>query len=371
MGRGARLSGAGAGPSLALGHYHLSAMALAGRTARRRGKGARWLAAAIVATLLILLVDAALHSRSDAPVQQVAAGQWVDRVLPVIATSNEEGQQLASLWSSAATTGSSEVAQVLQQVSAGAASAYSEVSKLRPPSTLVPAADLLEACLLARSEGAKQLQQAIDAALGAPLGTAPSASEVQAAELDIQTGDEDYQLFQQNLPNLGLSMPASVWMSSPSVYSPTELQVFVTTVENHSSSTPVDEVKIYSLSTSPPPVSMSGSTEVLPDSSTITVTVVVADVGNQQDNNLTITAAISPSTTGTSSVRDFANLSPGQATTIQNMGPLYPPEGTPFTLTVTVTGPAGSSIPPATESMTLSMPAPPPATTTTTVRPGG
>jgi len=52
-------------------------MALAGRSSRR-GAGARWLAIGIVVTLLVLLIDASLHSRSQSPGQQLAAGTWVD-----------------------------------------------------------------------------------------------------------------------------------------------------------------------------------------------------------------------------------------------------------------------------------------------------
>ncbi len=73
-------------------------MALAGRSARRGGGGSRWLFIGIALTLLVLLVDASLHSRSSGPGQQLAAGAWVDRALPIIATSNAEGKELAGLW---------------------------------------------------------------------------------------------------------------------------------------------------------------------------------------------------------------------------------------------------------------------------------
>ena len=46
-----------------------------------------------------------------------------------------------------------------------------------------------------------------------------------------------------------------------------------------------------------------------------------------------------------SSVRDFVDLTPGQAQTVEGMGPLTPPQGVPVTLTVTVTPPAGSPTP--------------------------
>ncbi|HMC39678.1 MAG TPA: hypothetical protein VKI19_08450, partial [Acidimicrobiales bacterium] len=68
---------------------------------------------------------------------------------------------------------------------------------------------------------------------------------------------------------------------------------------------------------------------------------------------------------GTSSVRDFVNLGVGQAYSIVGLGPLNPPQGVPVTLTVTVSPPAGSLIPPVSQPIVFQMPAPPPPTTTT------
>ena len=94
---------------------------------------------------------------------------------------------------------------------------------------------------------------------------------------------------------------------------------------------------------------------MLPNSSTLAVTVVVADTGNQPEKDLTVTAAIA--TTGTSSsVRDFIDLTPGQARTVSQMGPLNPPQGVPVTLTVSVKPAAGSDTPPVSKSLTFLMP---------------
>ncbi|MGH9115348.1 MAG: hypothetical protein ACRDWW_05900 [Acidimicrobiales bacterium] len=340
-------------------------MALGGRSARRGGGGLRWLAVGVVLTLLILLIDASLHSRSPGPSQQMAAGAWVDRVLPIIDESTQEGQQIAGIWARGLTMRPTEVATQLDQTAAAAAQAYHDVIGLRPPVALAGPAGLLDASLLARSEAAGQLRSA----LGPDAGSTP-VSAIQSAGSHIQVGDSAYQLFAQSMPRSVPAMPPSLWLADPAPYQPQAVRIFLASFQSAGASTPVHKVEIYALTTTPSPVSTQGATQVLPDARAMTVTIVVANVGNQSEKNLTVTAAISPSK-GASSARDFLDLQPGQAHSIVGLGPLNPPEGTPVTLSVTVTAAAGSPVPPVTTSLVFSMPAPPPATTVPASKPSG
>lgn len=340
-------------------------MALAGRSTRR-GAGARWLITGVVITLLVLLIDASLHSRSPVPGQQLAAGAWVDRVLPVITESNTESARLQQLWSGALTMKASAVSSEIDQLASGTAGAYKTVVSLRPPSQLAGAAGLLEACLLARSQAVSSLQGSFEQALSQPTSTGASVASIQTAGNDLQVSDQAYRLFVSTLPHIGVGMPPSAWLGDPGPYQPASAQVFLASLHNAGSSTPVHQVTIYAVNTTPSPVSDQGGIQILPDAKAITVTIVVADTGNQRESNLTVTASISPAS-GPSSAKDFVNLTPGQAHTILNLGPLYPPQGTPVTLTVTVAPSAGSQTPPTTKTINFSMPAPPPPSTTSVV----
>ena len=339
-------------------------MALAGRSARR-GAGARWLFIGIVITLVVLLVDASLHSRSPGPGQQLAAGAWVDRALPLIAASNTEGAQLDQLWSNGLSMKPAEITALVDQVSSGATGAYKKAVALRPPSNLAGSAGLLEACLLARSQAAALIQGAVVQTLDASVAGGQQSSQLQTAGNDLQVADQAYQLFASTIPKIGVTMPASQWLGNANPYQPQSAQVFLASLHNSASSTPLHEVSIYAVTTTPSPVGAQGPTEVLPDAKAITVTIVVADTGNQPERNLTVTATVSPSS-GAASAKDFVDLLPGQAHTIVNLGPLNPPQGVPVTLTITVTPPAGSPTPPSTKTVVFSMPAPPPSTTATT-----
>ena len=359
--------------------------------------------------MLILLIDASLKSRSPAPRQQLAAGTWVDRVLPVIASSTEEGQVIAGIWANGLKTSGPTLAASINSVAAGAAKDYQSVVALHPPDSLLGPAGLLEASLLARSEAASDLQKALIATLGSaagqgppasgatpgattsttavtaaaggstpgstttttapPVGAPPSAEVplVSTAGSEIQVGDSAYSLFVNSVPaSLGIHMPASAWATDLTPYSPPSAQVFLASLQTAMVTTPVHQLKVLGVTLTPAPVSTNGTVEVLPDATAVTATIVIADTGNQPESNLTVTAAISPASSGTSSVRDFVSLQAGQAYTITGLGPLDPPQGPTVTLTVTVAPPAGSPTPPATSTVAFSMPAPPPPTTTTT-----
>jgi hypothetical protein len=360
-------------------------MALAGRSTRRGSAGVRWLAVGLVLTLFVLLIDASLNSRSQSPGRQLAAGAWYDRALPVITTSTAEGRIVASVWTKGPSQPPAMIASEISQVAAGASQAYQQIVKLRPPAALMGQAGLLEACLLARSQAAASLKAAFTDTLGAafpgarpaptttttaPAGVGvvpPAVVAVQTALSRIQVGDQAYQLFASTMPSdLRLLVPSSVWLRDPGPYQPQNAQVFLTALHSAAVTTPVHQLSIFSLTTDPPSVSTRGPIQVLPDATAMTVTLVVANVGNQPENNLTVTASISPPTAGTSSVRDFVDLAPGQAHSIVGLGPLNPPLGVPVTLTITVTGLSGSATPLTTTHLVFQMPAPPPPSTTTT-----
>lgn len=351
-------------------------MALVSRSVRRGGTGRRWLLIGIVITLFVLLIDASLHSRSSGPSNQLATGAWVDRALPLVTTSTEEGRQLATVWSGGLHLPGPALSSELDQIASGAASAYRQAAALRPPDNLAGPAGLLDASLLARSEAATAVKDALTPVL---LGTQSAASRngsgaalagIEAGGQDLQIGDQAYRLFLQSLPNVGVTIPGSAWGADPTPYRPATAQVFLISLGNSVSATAVHQVRIDSITTSPGLVASNGNVQILPDAPAMSVTVVLSDTGNQAENNLTVTAAIGFGR-AFSSVRDFVSLAPGQSRTVQSMGPLVPPQGVDVRLTVTVTPPAGSPTPPVSQTVIFMMPAPPPPTTTTVPAPAG
>lgn len=294
--------------------------------------------------------------------------------MPIITTSTEEGQQLAAIWANGLKMPAATLDAQLNQLANGSASAYQQLVNLRPPTNVAGAAGLLDVSLLVRSQAAATLRNTLHPVLvsAGPAASASTAAEpanltaIQTAGNDMEVGDQAYRLFAQSLPKVGVTMPQSVWVSNPAPYQPAQATVFLSSLQSAMSATPIHQIKIYALGTSPSPESSAGTVEVLPDSRALAVTVVLADVGNQAENNLTVTASIAPGGVS-SSVRDFLSLVPGQAQTIAGMGPLTPPQGVNVTLTVTVTSSSDATTAPlATSTVVFMMPAPPPPTAATT-----
>lgn len=370
-------------------------MTLAGLPSRRRGAGLRWITIGVVATILILLIDASLKSKSPTPARRLAVGAWIDQALPAITSSTAQGQVIAGIWSGGLSRSGPAIAALIDGAAAKSASDYAAVSKLDPPSSLGGAAGLLEASLLARSEAASTVQQVLLATLGAAAGpsspgvTTDSSAASPSAEApllakaasDIAVGDQAYQLFLSTFPaSAGVKMPPSTWGSDLKPYQTQQAQIFLTTLQSAMTTSPLYQLSILSTSISPSPITTKGSILVVPDSSAISVDLVVADTGNQPVSHVTVTATISPASSGSSTVRDFVNLAVGQAYAISGLGPLNPQKGTPVTLTVsadatppTQSGNAGSRptvVKSASTTLTFEMPAPPPPASSTTTAVG-
>lgn len=344
-------------------------MALAGRSSRSGG-GRRLLIVVLLLTIVVVVIDASLKSRAPAPVQTLDGQMWVDRVLPVIADSTAQGEEIARIRANGLGLGAVSIRDELDRIAQSAKRDYQSVVTLRAPAGVSGASGLLQACLLVRSQAARSLAGAMVAALsGAPPTSSgdPNVAAVAAAGRDFQIADQAYKLFASNVPaSLGVTVPPSTWVSDGSAYDPGALQVYLVALRNASSLAPVHQLTIQAVSTNPPPVGTAGSVQQIPPTKGIAITIVVADTGNQPEANLTVTATITPPAAGqASSVRDFMSLTPGtsKASTI---GPLVPPSGSPSVLTVTVTPPPGSPTAAVTSTIQLEVAAPPPPSTTTT-----
>jgi hypothetical protein len=328
---------------------------------------------AIAVTLLVVLVDASVKSRSAGPVQTLDADTWIDRALPIIAASSAQGQTIANLQANAIHMPAQAIAAQLSQTTAAAKQSYQQALALRAPSNVAGPAGLLTTCLLVRSQAVDSFAKAMNAALVDPPPTSSSDPNIQAmisAGQDFQIADRSYQLFLADMPKLGVTLPASQWYTTPGFYQPGGLQIFLTTLRNSTNLNPVHQLDIAALSTNPAPVSAQGTMQILPPTTQLGVSIVVADTGNQSEPNLTVTATITPALYGPSqTVRDFVSLVPGGASSM-TIGPLYLPQGAPVTLTAAITPPTGSTTPPASATITIEVPSPnPPSTSAPTAAP--
>ncbi len=331
--------------------------------------------ATLIVTIVVVLIDASLKSQSPAQAQTLSGQAWIDDVLPVIAASTTEGREITQIRTAGIGMSATAISGQLTQAATAAQHDYQSVVALKTPASLGGSPGLLEASLLVRAQAAQAAATAVRSVLSGSAPTAATDPNVEAlatAGQDFAVADRAYQLFATSVPKaVGVTMPASQWVADPTVWDPAGLQVFLVSLRSGTSLTPVHQVTIQAVSTNPPPVGTTNGVQQFAPARGITVTVVMADTGNQPEKNLTVTASVAPAAPNqTSQVRGFASLTPGssQATTI---GPIVPASGAPVTLTVTITPPTGSTTPPVTSTLQIELAAPPTPTTTTTTRPVG
>ncbi len=311
-------------------------MPLAGRS-RRRGNAKWWLVAGVVATLLVLLVDASIKARPAGPGRTLAADAWADRVLPVIGDSTSQGIELNQLRANGTGMNATALTAQYHQVVQQANTSLSTVKGLSPPAQVNVANGLLTACLQTRAQAATTIWQAVMQFLAAPLGTDPTAAVTAISNAVAQFGvaNQAYQLFVKSMPNLHVGWPASTWDPMPAAYSQPALTSFLTTVRRGSGLASAPDLAVVSVTTSPAAVSVDGTTQVLAPSAALTVQATVSNVGNVEEKGVAVTASISPAGSPPGSVSQPVTLQPGQVATL-TLGPLHPPIGPTVTLTVSM-----------------------------------
>jgi len=311
-------------------------MALGTRPARAPRRGGRpWLFFALLATVLVLVVNAAMSARSPAPARQEAEQTYLDATLPAIQQSSQQGLDIGDVLAQALTLSPGTITGHLNEDIAQSLQTLVEVQKLNPPVAVKTAAALLDAALAMRAAGTKALGQAITVAMGSQAATT-GVNDLVSVGLDFQASDRAYSLFQQAMPPQSTPIPNSVWVTNAQTYSAATLLVFVNGVRAHASLTPINDVSVVLVTTDPAPVNLLNGVQILPITHTLSLQVVVADSGNQAESNVMVTAGITPSAIGaTQSVRQFVDLTPGQTRTV-SLGGLRVMPDQATTLTVEI-----------------------------------
>lgn len=319
-------------------------MAMGSRARPTRRRRRPWLLVGVVGTALVLLINAAMSARSSAPARQLAEQSYVDQLLPAIQESSQEGRDIGVMRSQALSLSATTIAGRISGLVTQSQRTVSSVSHLNPPASVKTAHSLLVASLAMRAEGVKALGQA----MGTALSGKPIDAGVQALAdvgLDLQAADRAYRLFEQAMPPLGVALPDSTWVPNSETYSSAGLSVFVASLRSAGSLAPIHDVAVTLVTTEPPPVNIQGALQILPIAKLLNLQIVVADVGNQPEKNLTVSATITPSAIGpTQMLRDFVDLSPGLTRTV-SLGGLRVQPSAPTTLTVRIDPAPGQTNP--------------------------
>ncbi len=115
-----------------------------------------------------------------------------------------------------------------------------------------------------------------------------------SAVSDFKVSDSAYQLFTKDLPKLGVTMPTSAWSTSAGTYEPQGLSAFASRLVAGVTKTDPHKLHIDAITTDPPTLSVQGSLQVLSPATTVSVTAVVADLGQSAEQGVKVTATITP-----------------------------------------------------------------------------
>lgn len=308
---------------------------MAGPRPRRRALG--FVIVAAIVTVIVLIAVSGGSSRPNAPeLVQV----YLDQVHPGIQKSAQDGADLADIRANAAKLGRDGVDRRLDRLAKSVDTTLSDVDALTPPASMRVAHAYLVAALGVRSKGVHAARGAFDSSLtltaAADQGTSDAVDQLVAVGQDLTLGDRAFGLFTGALPPTIAPPPPAVWVTTPSDWASAELQTFVVLLRSTASLTAVHDVAMVAFQTDPPAVSTTADgIEVIPASKAMSISMVVQNVGNQPERQVTVTALLTLSNGSQQSLRDFIDLAPGQrrAITLQS---LHPTTGTSGTLQVVV-----------------------------------
>jgi hypothetical protein len=304
-------------------------MASSGTGRRRR----RWLVVAAALSLLALLINATVSSGSSTQARVIAGQGFLDQVRPLVTRSTNEGTDIADVRNNAGKLGRDGVMARLARVSRDADDVLTQARRLKAPANMATARDLLMATFAIRKETTVAVTKGLTAAVSKG-STDDAVGQLLEAGRDLLAGDRSYQLFQRDVsPKVG-DVEDSQWVTDADSWSEPVLAAFVAGLRSSAAASPIHDLRVVLVTTDPVPVGTEGTSEVLPTAKLLKLQIVVANVGNEAEKRLTVSATITPASIGPSDTsRDFVDLTPGQRKTVL-LGTLRPTPGTPTALLI-------------------------------------
>jgi hypothetical protein len=285
--------------------------------------------------LLAIGVHAIAGGSRDEKLRQLG---YLDDVRPLVADSSAQGADLASLRESAADLGRPGIRRRLDHIVTGARATLKEANDLRPPSDASEAHSLLVATLELRVLGAAAASKAmVDA-----LGNQPPPTVVDrlvAAGKNLTAGDQAYRAFTDVVATslakgTASAVAPSAWVPDGTQWEEPELTAFVNILKANSSVNPVVDVATILVETTPAAVGTEGTKLLLPKTSSVRLQVVVANIGNQPQKHVAVTASLSVNNGPPDVATNYVDLSPGKRQAIGVRGLKASPGDAVLTVTI-------------------------------------
>jgi len=304
----------------------------------RRGPLRPVLVVLVVLTVLtvgIIVLGAKHTSPTEARTQALA---YVDRVRPVAERSSATGRDVAALLERAVGLDRALIERELARAGAEADAALVDARAIPATPGGALAQDLLVGALGGRATAVKDLRAAFAQALNAGTPAVPAVQALADVGRDLEAADGAYRLFGRNLPPGAEPPPDSRWVPDPQAWSAPVLGAFVTALRNSKNLAPVHDLAVLVAVPDPGPAGKEeGGIQVLAQVSTIRLQVVVANQGNQAEQDVPVIASTqSFDGSPADSRRVTLDLQPGQRRALENLELKAPPVGATFAIIVRV-----------------------------------
>lgn len=304
---------------------------------RRRRRRSRWVLVGVLLSVMALLANAGVSSRSTGPAKRLAGLAYVDQVRPHVEASNRQGAEVGEVRDGAAALGRDGIRRKMERVRRDSAAELRGVREIEAPPDLYAGHTLLVSTMVLRAGATAKMTDALMAALGTRSPEPAVDVLVEAAE-DIVAADHTYRAFVDLVVVKGARgplLPESSWVADRTAWERPAVSAFVSALRASRVSTPVHDVGVLTFSTDPKPVANEGGDAVLPLMKTLRVEAVVANIGNAAEAGVPVVATLTGPEGKADTARQFVDLAPGQRRTVA-LGGLRAVPGGPSVLTVVV-----------------------------------
>lgn len=281
------------------------------------------LVAAVVVLGVIIGEVAADVVDSGRAAGRVAAETYVAELIPVVEDSTGLANTMHLVRNSAATLDRTSLERALGNLVTGTAENRAQLLSLGVPAPTARSGRLLETALDDRSEGARDLAQAVALAISPASGTtqarASAASLVVKAGKALIVGDEDYVNFVRSLPRYSHSgrLPASRWVHSPSSWVDSSAVTWVAQLSTLPKLEAHEDLVIVALTLQPPVVRING----LPTTTTTPPTTTTSSTTTTSTTTTTPTTIPGATTSSTTSTTSTTTTSTSTTTTTTQLPP--------------------------------------------------
>jgi len=288
-----------------------------------------------VLTVGVIVLGANHTSPGEARTEALA---YLDRVRPIVERSSATGRDVASLREKAVELDRGLIDRQLSRAQTDADAALVDARAISSNPGGALAQDLLVGALGGRATIVKDLRTALDMALNVDVPAIPAVQALAEVGRDLEAADGAYRLFRRNLPPGGEPPPESRWLADPQAWSTPILGALVTALRNSKNLAPVHDLAVLVAGPEPGPVGKeAGGVLVLAQIPVIRLQVVVANQGNQFEQNVPVIASTQPFDGSPSTPqRVVVDLQPGQRRALDTLSLVPPPVGVTFAIIVRV-----------------------------------